>query len=121
MAGLGDPLIDILTEKGWVAPDVVSKAEAELDASSFDDVTLLLVENKQLSEEQRAEALAIPRQDHHPAIAVVTGLLQRLPERHHDVEGHGVHTLRPVQCDLRDAWPRLVYQYKTHHRSLLRG
>lgn len=59
MAGLGDSLIDIITEKRWVESEVLTKAQESLEESSFEDITLYLVNSKQLSEEQRAEALAL--------------------------------------------------------------
>lgn len=58
MAGIGDSIEDIISEKGWVEPDVLTKAQDECSESA-EDVSLYLVDKKQLTEEQRAEALAI--------------------------------------------------------------
>jgi hypothetical protein len=61
-----------------------------------------------------AEAVPRPREDDDPRVVVEAHLLERVPQRDHHVEGHGVHALGPVQCHERDVRPGLLDEDERH-------
>ena len=63
-------------------------------------------------------AVAGTGEDHDPGVVVGAGRLQRLSERDHDVERHGVHALGPVERDQRHVRTRLVDEDEAHDGSV---